>query len=174
MDRGKKRVSESQFNNMTKTWLLVVPLIVAIMGSVIITAVWLVSRSQASSGQHYQVSSVDKALLNNIRSNFRRTYLQFLQAKVDPELELEDAEALEERLQELVKEERKIISKYDPDVSAERPSTVEIFKELILEIPYPIMFTLSLILGILLFVVTRYIAFFIINKRYSPDYVREV
>jgi hypothetical protein len=174
MDRDKQRLSKEQFNSMTKTWLLVVPLIVGIMGSAIITSLWLVSRSQASPETSYQVSSVDKSLLDNIRSSFRSTYLQFLQARIDPESELEEAESLEQRLRELVLEERRIISKYDSDLSSDWPSATELFMEILLEMPYPIMFTISLVLAILLFVVARYTAFFIINKRYSPDYIREV
>lgn len=174
MDREKKRVSEAQMGSIMKAWLLVIPAIVAIAGSVMFTGIWLASQSDSSVAIHSQISNIDRSLLNDIRGNFRGTYLEFLRAKVDPGTDAESLEQLSKRLDELVLQEREVIARYDPSYVVTRPSALEVLFDILAKMPYPIVFTISLVLGISLFVLTRYTALFIINRRYSSDYVKEV
>ncbi|QBQ55375.1 hypothetical protein [Nitrosococcus wardiae] len=176
MDRKKKRVSDSQLSTIMKTWLLVIPAVIAIMGIVTFTGVWLSSQSKTSGSIYGQITSIDRSLLNDIRGNFRNTYLQFLQAKVDPGADAERVEQLNKRLDELALQEGEIIRKYDPTYVTSRSSTLETLLEILADVPYPIVFTISLVVGIFIFVVIRYTALFIISRRYtsSSDYVKEV
>lgn len=174
MDRKKKQVSGAHLSKIMKAWLLIIPIIVAIIGSATLTSMWLASRSNYSATIYSRTTTIDSALLNDIGRDFRSTYLQFLKAKIHPEFDPERVEQLDERLNELALQERRIIQKYDPFYVSTRPSTVEILFEIIAELPYPIVFTIALMVGIFLFVITRYLARFIIMRRYSPSYVKEV
>ncbi|KFI22462.1 hypothetical protein [Nitrosococcus oceani] len=174
MDRKKKSISSADLSKLMRMWLLIIPMIVAIIGSATLTSMWLASRSDSSTTIHSRITDIDKDLLNNIGRDFRNTYLQFLRVKINPGSDPERVEQLDERLTELMFQEREIIQKYDPFYATERPSTMEILFEIIAEVPYPIVFTIAVVVGIFLFLITRYLALFIIMRRYTPSYVKEV
>lgn len=179
MDREKKRVSSAHLDSIRKAWLLVIPAIIAIISSATFTGIWLASHSRASSSLiaiQSRITSPDKLLLAKIRDNSRNIYLQLLQAQINPKSDPDRVERLSKKLDELEFEEGKIMHRYNSSYVSIRPSAMEVFFEIIAEMPYPIIFTISLVLGIFFFVAARYVALFIISKRYPPssDYVREV
>jgi hypothetical protein len=177
MDKEKKRVSNVHLSAIRRTWLLVIPAIIAIIGLAAFTSILLTSsRSNSMIEIQDKISSLDRGLLNDIRGNFRSTYLQLLQAQINPESDPDRIEQLAKRLDELALQEGEIIHEYDPSYVSTSPSAMEVSFGILAEMPYPIIFTISLAWGILLFIIVRYIALLIISKRYSSDsdYVREV
>jgi hypothetical protein len=179
MDREKKQASNAHLDSVRKAWLLVIPAIIAIIGSAAFTGIWLASHSRASSSLieiQSRITSPDKLLLANIRHNARNIYLQLLQAQINPKSDPNRIEQLSKRLDELEFQEGEIMHRYDSSYVSIRPSAMEVLFEILAEMPYPIIFTISLVVGILFFVTVRYAALLIISKRYPPssDYVREV
>lgn len=178
MDKEKKQIRDTHLNNLMKRWLLVIPIIVGIIGAGTTIALWLAVRAEfAPVETSLHVNSVDKVLLASIRSDFRRTYLQYLQARINPSDESERVERLEQKLSNIAQEEEKIILKYNPEYASILPSSLKILLGTLAMLPGPIMYTLCLVNGLLFFMITRAIAFSIIKRRYSldddSDYVRE-
>jgi hypothetical protein len=175
MDKEKEQVGNTHLSSIRKAWLLVIPIIVAIIGSAAFISIWLSSQSNSLAEIQDQITFPDRLLLNDIQRDFRSTYLQLLQARINSESDPSRVEQLTKRLDELALQEGEIMREYDPSYVSAWPSAAEVFFEILAEMPYPMIFTLSLALGILLFTVVRYAALLIINKRYSSsDYVREV
>lgn len=177
MDKKKRQFRDApHLNSLMRTWLLVIPIVVGVISSGTTIALWLAVRGESTVS--YQVSPLDKDLLDSIRINFRRTYLQYLRARINPSTGPEQIEQLDQRLNELVQEEGKIISKYDPGYVSNRPSALRTLSEILAQLPGPIVYTLCLVIGASLFTMTRSIAFFIISRRYSldpgSDYIREI
>ncbi len=179
MDKGKKPIRDAHLTSIMKTWLLVIPIIVGIIGSGTAIALWLAVRGEPVADQvNYHINSVDRAVLDNIRGNFRHIYLQYLQARINPDTRAEQVEQLEKRLNNLAQEEEKIILKYDPDYASSWPSALKTLSEILAQLPGPIAYTLCLVAGLLFFIITRSIAFFFLKRRYSldpgSDYTQEV
>lgn len=177
MDKKKRQFRDApHLNSIMRAWLLVIPIIVGVIGSGTTIALWLAVRGESTVS--HQVSSLDKDLLNSIRINFRRTYLQYLRARINPGTSPEQIEKLDQRLNELAQEEGKIISKYDPGYVSTQSSALRTLSEILVQLPGPIVYTLCLVVGASLFAMTRSIASFIISRRYSldpgSDYIREI
>lgn len=178
MDREKKQISTAHLDNIRKAWSLVIPVIIAIIGAAVFTSMWLMAQSRLNASVEKiqsQMTSADKRLLTEIRRNSRHTYLQLLQSQINPESDPDEVTQLGKELDKLQLQEREIIHRYDPSYVSVQPSVMEAIFETLALMPDPVMYTISLGVGILLFVIARYTALFVISKRYLPsDYVREV
>lgn len=178
MDREKKKISTAHLDNIKKTWSLVIPVIIAIIGAAVFTSMWLMAQSRLNASVEKiqsQMTSADKRLLTEIRRNSRHTYLQLLQSQINPESDPDKVTQLGKELDKLQLQEREIIYQYDPSYVSVQPSVMEAIFETLALMPNPVMYTLSLGVGILLFAIARHTALFVISKRYLPsDYVREV
>ncbi|BAW80435.1 hypothetical conserved protein [Candidatus Nitrosoglobus terrae] len=179
MDIDKKQITDAHLDNIRRAWLLVIPAIIAIISSAVFTGIWLTAHSRADASWAKiadRINASDRFLLANIQRDSRSIYLQLLRSQISPQSDASGVESLIKELDELELRERDIMRRYDPSYVSIRPSAKEVVFQIMTEMPYPILFTISLGLGIFLFVIARYIALIIMNRRYPPfsNYTREV
>src|SRR5438034_837490 len=116
--REKKAITKKQFERIVQVSSLVVPLVVAVIGSVAsITAAYVSHPAPPNPEIRYSLSLQDRKDLDRLRSEFNQAERELSKAST-PEVK----DALDRRLRRIALDEAEIMRKYDPEFQPRYPS----------------------------------------------------
>lgn len=171
---NKKRVSRAEFDRKMKIWSLVVPLIVALIGSVQAVSIALLSTGSENEtrpgpqalpavGVIYDMAPADRRELGRIRESFNEAILLYREVGNPSYVELDSV------LTQLAAEEADIVKKYDPTFFPRYPppafmktGVLRVFFIIVLIVLAPVIF-------IVLFSVLRVGSRLLLHLRYDVN-----
>ncbi|CAH9018480.1 hypothetical protein [Candidatus Nitrosacidococcus sp. I8] len=167
---SKKEISSAHLDGIRKAWLVIIPSIIAIIGTTIFTGSWLAlihtkEKSPVNTVKE-RMRSPDQVLYEEIQKDTRKVYLQLLEAKIGSDTD--EVNKLNSVLDDLDTQRDELITKYLPSYAAKKYSKKEEMLETMVGMPYPVIFTMGLSVAILLFIIVHYSSLLIINKKYPP------
>jgi superfamily II RNA helicase len=118
--KKKKTITKKQFERVVQVCSIVVPLVVAIIGSATSIAAAYISHPPAPKPEiHYSLSVQDQKDLNELRSQFKQAERELSNTST-PAVKDE----LDRRLRGIALQEAKIMQKYDPEFQPRYPLPV--------------------------------------------------
>ncbi|CAB1275973.1 hypothetical protein [Candidatus Nitrosacidococcus tergens] len=177
---SKKEISSAHLDGIRKAWLVIIPSIIAIIGTAIFTGSWLAlihtrEKSPVNTVKE-RMHLADRVLYEEIQKDTRKVYLQLLEAKIGSDTDQVDK--LSGVLDNLDAQRDELIAKYLPSYAAKKSSKKEEILETMVGMPYPVIFTMGLSIAILLFILVHYSSLIIINRKYPPpsedEHVEEI